>query len=120
MIIKLPVQLNPISRRKDRSVKLSFETRELQPSEIIMLMSMEQEEGWLLFSSNDDIKDSEIPEVNAELETKTQSQRMKAVLYKLYLQDTKNQKYVGTFENYYKIKTEMVIEKYKSLIEEND
>ena len=47
----LPVQLNPVSRRKDRSVKLSFETRELKPSEILSLMSFEGAEMWLLLSS---------------------------------------------------------------------
>ena len=117
MIIKLPAQLNPISRRKDKSVKLSYETRELTPSETMTLMSMEGEEGHLLFSTND-IKEEEIPKGNAELGSKTQSERMKAVLYKLYLQDTTDLKFIGDFPAYYKNKTEMVIEKYKSLLKE--
>jgi len=119
MKITLPVQLNPISRRKDKSVKLSFETRELTPTETMTLMSMEGEEGWIVFSSNQDIKEEDIPQVNAELETKSQSERIRAVLYKLYLQETKKLAFVGSWESFYKEKTEKVIEKYKSLIDEN-
>lgn len=118
MKILLPAQLNPISRRKDKSVKLSYETRELNAEETMLLMSMEGEEGWLMFSTNNDIKEEEIPKTDAELETKTPSQRQKSVLYKLYLQDTKNMKYIGSFENYYKIKMEKVIEHWKSLLED--
>ena len=116
MKITLPVQLNPISRRKDKSVKLSYETRELTPEETLTLMSMEGEEGWLVYSSNNDIKPEDIPEVNAELDTKSQSERIKAVLYKLYIQDTASSKFIGTFDNYYKQKTEKYIEHLKSKI----
>jgi len=117
MKITLPVQLQPISRRKDRSVLLKFETRELYPEEVLTMMSMEGSEGWLLFSSNDDIKEEEIPEANAELESKSQSQRIKAVLYKLYIHESNKGTYLGTFENYYKIKTEKYIEHLKSKLD---
>lgn len=116
MKILLPVQLNPISRRKDKSIKLSFETRELTPDETLTLMSMEGEEGWILFSSNPEISEGEIPQENAELNQKSQAERIRAVLYKLYVQDTQNQKYIGTFPNYYKEKTEKYIEFLKGLI----
>ncbi len=116
--ITLPVSLNPISRRKDKSVKLSYETRELTPAETMTLMSMEGSEGWLVFSQNE-IQESEIPQGNAELESKSQAQRTRAVLYKLYIQETKKQNFVGSWESFYKDKTEKVIEKYKSLLDEN-
>ena len=117
MKVLLPVQLNPISRRKDRSVKLSYETRELSPQEIMTLMSMENEEGWLLFSTNrDEVQEDDIPEEDAELNQKSQSERIKSVLYILYNQDVQNQKYVGTFQNYYREKTEKYLEHLKSFI----
>lgn len=118
MKITLPVQLQPISRRKDRSVLLKFETRELYPEEVLTMMSMEGEEGWLLFSSNNDIKEEDIPDTNAEIESKSQSQRIKAVLYKLYMSETAKSTYIGTFENYYKIKTEKYIEHLKSKLDQ--
>lgn len=120
MKILLPVQLNPISRRKDKSVKLSVETRELTPQETLTIMSLEGEEGWMLLSTNrDEVKEEDIPEVNAELNQKSQSERIRAVLYKLYLQDTKEQKFLGTFETYYKDKTEKFIEFLKGKINED-
>ncbi len=116
-IIQLPAIINAPRFRKDKSISISFDSRELQPSEMVTILSMQGSEGYLLFKENE-IKAEEIPQGDSELETKTQSQRMKAVLYKLYLQDTKNLKFVGSFESYYKQKTEMIIEKYKSLLEE--
>lgn len=116
MKITLPVQLNPISRRKDKSVKLSFETRELTPTETMTLMSMESEEGHIVFSSYDDIKPDDIPNTAPELNSKSQAERIRAVLYKLYLQDTISNTYIGTWESYYKDKTEKLIEHLKSKI----
>ncbi len=116
MKVTLPVSLNPISRRKDKSVKLGFETRELSPEETLTMMAMEGEEGWMVFSSNNDIKEEEIPEANADLGQKTQSTRIRACLYKLYMQETQKQTYIGTFENYYKDKTEKYIEFLKEKI----
>jgi len=121
MKILLPVQLNPISRRKDKSVKLSYETRELTADETFMLMSMEGEEGWVLFSTNrDEVTEEGIPQENAELNQKSQSQRIKSVLYILYTQDTKKGKFVGTFESYYKEKTEKYIEHLKTFIDDHE
>ncbi len=116
-IIQLPAIINAPRFRKDKSISISFDSRELQPSEMVTILSMQGSEGYLLFKKNE-IKAEEIPQGDSELETKTQSKRMKEVLYKLYLQDTKNLKFVGSFESYYKQKTEMIIEKYKSLLEE--
>ena len=119
MKITLPVSLNPISRRKDKSVKLSVETRELSPQETLTLMSLEGEEGWMILSTNqEDLKEEYIPKVNAELNQKSQAERIRAVLYKLYLQDTKEQKFLGTYETYYKEKTEKFIEFLKGKINE--
>ena len=116
--VLLPVQLNPISRRKDKSVKLSYETRELNAEETMLLMSMEGEEGWLMFSTNNNIKEEEIPQEDADLGGKTQSQRMKAVLYKLYIQDTESKIFVGSFESYYKDRMEKLLEMLKAKIKD--
>lgn len=112
--------LNPISRRKDKSVKLSLETRELSPSEILTLMSMEGEEGWLMFSSNqDELKEEDLPKENSELNQKTQSQRLRAVIYRLYLQETEKKQFVGTYENFYKERMEKLITFLKGKLDEN-
>ncbi len=115
MKITLPIQLNPISRRKDKSVKLSMETRELRTDEILTLMSFEGQEAWMLISFNtDDFK--EVPEEKAEIEQKSIAERMRAVLYILFKQAVTDGKYIGTFDGYYKEQGEKIISKLKDLI----
>lgn len=115
MQIILPAQLNPISRRKDKSLKLSFETRELQADETMTLMSLEGIEGWITFSPNSEA--IEIPEENAKLDTKTESQRMRSVLYRLYLQDTQASKFTGLFQSYYSERMEKLIQLLKDKLD---
>ncbi len=113
--ITLPVSLNPISRRKDKSVKLSFETRELMPTEVLTLMSMEGNEGWLLFGPNE-INVEEMPDDDAEVEGKKPSQRLRASLYVLYKQLAASGTYLGTFQTFYDEKMEIFIERVKDKI----
>lgn len=117
MRILLPVQLNPISRRKDRSVKLSLETRELSPTEIMTLMAIEGEEMWMSLATTEQ-ELPEAPEESPELETKTQAQRLRAVLFILYKKATENGSFVGTFDNYYRDRMEKIIESLKAKIED--
>lgn len=117
MKLLLPVIINPPTIRKDRSVALKMDTRELLPEEMMVLLSLSQSEGWMAFSPNqEDVP--EIPEEDAELEGKTISQRIKATLYILYKQSTEKGTYVGTFDNYYKEQGEKIITKLKDLIED--
>lgn len=120
-MIKLPAQLNPVSRRKDKSVKLSFETRELTSPEVMTLLSLEGSEGWLIYAPNEsDIDEGDVPDEKVELDTKTPSQRLKSVLYVLYKQETKSGKYVGLFPNFYQEHMEKLIEFTKKKIEQNE
>ena len=115
MKIILPVQLNPISRRKDRSVKLSFETRELQPSEILSLMTFEGSEMWLLLASQEaEIDDSEVPAHKPELGTKSRSERLRDVIYVWYKQSVEAQNFVGDFETFLNVKLDSIIDGVKT------
>ena len=109
MKVILPAVLNPVSRRKDRSVKLSFETRELGTDEILSLMALEGNEMWIALAPNqDEIPD--IPTERAEVDEKTASERLNAVLYVWFKQETERGKFVGTFESFRKDKMESIIE----------
>lgn len=116
-IIQLPAIINAPRFRKDKSISISFDSRELQPSEMVTILSMQGSEGYLLFKENE-IKAEEIPQGDSELETKTQSQRMKSVLYKLYMQDIAEVKYVGSFNSYYQDRMEKLLEMLKAKIKE--
>lgn len=108
MKIVLPAQINPPRLRKDGSAALSFDTRELTAEEIFTIMSLRHSEGWLCFSPNEN--DLEVPEEKAELDEKTPSERLRAVLYVWYKQETESGKYVGLFDSFKKEKYEQLIE----------
>lgn len=115
-MIILPVELNPISRRKDKSVKLSFETRELTSDEVLTLMSLEGAEMWLALSPNQETI-PELPKERAEVDSKTPSERLHAIMYVWFKQLSERGKYVGTFENFRKEKLESFIEIIKSKLD---
>lgn len=109
MTIILPAVLNPISRRKDKSVKLGFETRELTPAETLALMALEGTEGYVTFQPNkEEVQMPNEPAVVDDL--KTPSQRLKNALYRVFLQETTKGTYVGVFDGYYKDKMERFIQ----------
>lgn len=115
MKITLPVQLNPISRRKDRSVKLSFETRELQPSEILSLMSFEGSEMWLLLCSQEsEIDHSDVPTSKPELGTKSRTERLRDVLFVWFKQSVEDQTFIGDFETFLNQKLDSIIDGVKT------
>lgn len=116
MILKLPAQINPPRLRKDGSASVVFDTRELSAEEIFMIMSFRHAEGWLLFSTNPDME-SEIPEEKAEVDEKSASERLRAVLYVWYQQETKKGTFVGLFETFRKEKMEKIIEGVKSKLD---
>ena len=115
MRITLPVQLNPISRRKDRSIKISLETRELTPGEIMTLMALEGAEAWMaLVPNQQDATQEQLPGTPAELGSKTSSERLRSALYVWYKQSVESQKFIGTFDLFYTQKMESIIEGVKS------
>ena len=67
-------------------------------------------EGWLLWSPNE-LKEVDVPDEHADAMTgqKTQAQRVRAVLFKLWEQNGKQ----GDFESYYRSKTEQIIDQLK-------
>lgn len=115
--ILLPAILNPLSRRKDKSVKLSFDTRELIPEETLSLLALEGSEGWLCFSPNQE--DIEIPDIHVEVDEKSPSERLRNVLFVWYKQETESGKYVGIFENFRKEKMESIINGVKSKLKDD-
>ena len=115
MKIVLPAQINPPRLRKDGSAGIAFDTRELTAEEIFSIMSLRHSEGWLCFAPNE--SDIEIPEKTAEVEGKTDSQRLRNTLFVWYKQETDNGKYVGTFDSFKSEKMEKIIEGVKAKLD---
>lgn len=114
--VLLPAILNPLSRRKDKSVKLSFDSRELTPEETLSLLALEGGEGWLCFSPNQE--EIEVPNTHVEIGEKSPSERLRNVLFVWYKQETEEGKYVGIFDNFRKEKMESIINGVKSKLKE--
>lgn len=113
MKLILPAIISPPSIRKDGSIKLSFESRELTAEEYMMVMGFRNTEGWLCYSPNeDDVAD--IPEERAEIDEKTPSERLRNVLFVWYKQQTDAQKFVGSFDTFKREKIEKIIDSIKS------
>lgn len=114
--ILMPVQfVNPVFK-VDGSVKLVFETRELPGAEIAILADYRMKEGWLMFAANEnELKESDIPDEKADSMTgqKTQAQRLRGVIYRLWEQNGKK----GDSENYYRSVMESLIEQLKEKLE---
>jgi len=103
MKLILPAILNPISRRKDKSVKLSLETRELTPTETIELMALEGSEGWIMFAPNEEgLEEKDMPHERAEVGVKTPSEELRAVIMAHYHQEVEAGLYIGLKDNFYK------------------
>lgn len=115
-LISVPAQVMGMSPRADRSWKLTFETRELGGDEVALLANNFQGEGWLLFKPNGQISVEEVPEGNADSGTKSQSQRLRDVIYILY----KQQGSKVDFETYYRTYLERLIEYVKTKLEKED
>jgi len=109
--IQLPVQFIKPVFKADRSVKLEFETRELNGIEIAILADSRQTEGWLVYSRENDITEADIPDEKADpmMGTKTQAQRLRGVIYRLWEQKGKK----GEFNDYYKSVLENMIDQLK-------
>jgi hypothetical protein len=113
--ILLPAYVDAINTRKDRSVKISLVTQELSPDQAGQIFNLLNHLIIAYLSEKDiDSKEADmVDKIDAELSGKTQSQRIRNVLYKLYEQDNEGYK---DFKNYYYDKTERYIEHLKQRI----
>src|ERR1700749_1397853 len=107
-ILKLPGYLSGFSSRADGSAGLRFTTQELQPDDFAQLQQHNGDFGTIYFRPNE-VQEEEIPDEEAE-ESKKPSQRLRAVLYRLWEQNGK----VGTSENYYREQMEKIISHVKT------
>ncbi len=106
--------VNSIRSLKDGSVSVTLETQELNPSKAGELFGIRGKIACVYISPKDTITAKElkqIDELDAAVPGKTQSQRIRAVLYLLHQQNNEGYK---DFAQFYQAKTELFIETLKS------
>ena len=110
-------QLDGYQRRKDRTVSLRFITQEKTSGEIADIDRLVDTFGILYFRGQEKLNREEVDELDAvELdlydEPKSQSQRLRNVLYKVWDQNKE-----GTFKEFYRHETERIIQHYKNKLD---
>ena len=110
-------QLDGYSPRKDKTVSIRFVTQELTPAQVMEIHQMLDTYGVLYFKPGEKLAKEEIEEldkIDLDLydQPKTQSQRLRGVLYKLWQQEK-----VGDFKDFYKIQTDKIIEHFKTKLD---
>lgn len=114
-------QLARYNRLKDRSVTITFETDEKTSEDIAKIDSMLDCFGYLLFKPENRLTEQEIEEID-NIETdlydnkKTQSQRLRNVLYVYFQQRGLDME----FKDFYKSETDRIIEHYKRKLDSYD
>lgn len=112
----LSVYVEGITTRKDQSVKITLGTQELTPAKAGELFQLQNKLAVSYFSLKE-ISQREIDQVDKldpEFEGKTQSQRLRNVLYKLWEQQPEGFK---DFDTFYKSRTERIIEQIKEKLQ---
>jgi len=114
--VLFPAYVENISTRKDKTIKIVLSTQEVSPSTAGELFRLLNNLG-VCYISPKSINQAEVDQVDAldaDLGGKTQSQRIRNVLYKLFEQNAEGFK---DFNSYYHSKTEKYIEHLKAKIE---
>lgn len=112
-------QLVGYQRKRDKSVSLRFETQELSSHEIMEIDTLLECFGYLMFKPENKLTEQEIKELDS-LETdlydnpKTQSQRLRNVLFKWHMKQVVDNVISCDFKEYYKLETERIIQHYKN------
>ena len=84
--LQLKAQMQPATRRADGSVTLKLVTaEEIGTDSFAAIDAYRQQFGWFLFRPNQ-WAEGEMPKQDADLEGKTPSQRLRAVLFVLHQQ----------------------------------
>lgn len=114
----LSCQVTGIRSLKDGSVSITLETQELSGGKAGEIFSLRNKVAAVYISPKETIKQIEldqVDEMDVDLPGKSQSQRLRSVLFVLYEQNREGYK---DFKYYYNAKTELLIDHLKSKIKD--
>lgn len=116
-MIILPAQIEGLTSRKDKTIKVTFGTQELAPNDLAQVFQLNQRFCYIAIKEElfqQDELDT-IESVKTDLESnKTPSQRLRGILYINYQQDNEGYK---DFMTYYLGKMDKVCEHFKSKLD---
>lgn len=117
--IFLPCIIEGIATRSDRTIKVTLGTQELDPSMAAALFGLHQSMAYVGIKEemfNDAERDliNKLEADQLEYQSKTPSQRLRAVMYKLFQQDPQS---FADFTRFYEYQMERLINHYKSKLD---
>ena len=115
--VLFPVIVQGIKTRVDGSLSITVETPELSDSKVGEVFGLRKKPAMMYLSPKDIISQKEIDQVNAidaEIEGKTPSKRLRDVIYVLFTQQPDGYK---DFELFYKFKMNQITEHLKSKLQ---
>lgn len=113
--ISSQIIIGSIGSRKDRSLRISFETPELEPEEQLVWLHLQGKNVKALFEPTEGSE--EVVEVKAEIDQKTASQRLRGVLWRLQEQKLGRKPLASEFKEYYENWMDVCIERLKEGLE---
>ena len=115
-ILQLEVQIQKVQTLLDKGLKVDVITQELGPGDSAKLLGLKGKTGWMVFKATKITQEEVInlPDEAKEFKTdKTASQRLRAVIYRLWEQTSKEE----TFDAFYRRHLEKLIDQYKERLE---
>ena len=111
--VQFPSQLTKLETRVDGSIKVIIETQELSGSDMAELFAYRGQLGYTTFTPNPEPVIA-VPDIKVDDNSKSPSQRQKAVLYRMWEQSGKK---VDTFSQYYEMQMERIINQLKDKLD---
>lgn len=120
-LFQVPAQITKLETMNDGGIRIVLDTQEItDPEELMKLFKIRKGSvGWFLFKETE-IVDEDVPDEAVSLdegETKTPSQRYRAVLFVFWKQIKGG---VGNFNDFYRSTMEKLIENVKSKLPPQD
>lgn len=117
MIFQTASTIENITTRKDHTLKITIGTQELAPEEKAKIFNLHAKIGWMLFSESP-MQEADIPEERPEFSNrKSDSQRLRNVLYVYWKKKEEQGLMKKTFEEFKKEWYEKKIEQIKMSID---
>jgi len=116
-MIILPAQIEGLTSRKDKTIKVTFGTQELSPVDAAQVFQLNQRFCYIAIKEETFQQDelNKLDDIKTNLETnKTPSQRLRGILYINYQQNNEGYK---DFTTYYTSKMEVICEHFKLKID---
>lgn len=116
-MILLPAQIEAITTRKDKTLKVTIGTQELSPNDAAQVFHLNQQFCYMAIKPEPFTREETdtIDSLKADLSTaKTPSQRLRGILYLNYQQDSKG---FSDFTTYYASEIEKICEHYKNKLD---